>query len=317
MNNNMKEEGKLNLEPLINASLDPVEELSVPKTDSMIPMVFAKKLSDVPGSENKCYESSLECCGDCTGCLGAYCGWCCCCCCSNPYVVVHQGMAGVITKFGKAYKVVDPGLYFVNGWTEEAHEVNIKIRITPVPVQIVMTKDNVSVAIDSVLYWHVIDPFVAKFHVANVDHVLVERTMTTLRDTIGAHDLQNIIENREALAAEIRNIIEEASRSWGVVVEAILLKDLKFSNELQETLAAAAKQQRLGESRVISANAEVKAARLMREASDILNTPAAMQIRYLETLIDMSKNSGNKVIFMPLDTDIDAAKVPKAKIMPA
>jgi len=313
----MEEEGKFGSEPLINSSIGPIEQLPAPAIgSSTIPSQFAKKLSDVPASENKCYENLLECCGQCTGCLRAYCPWC-CCCFTNPYVIINQGMAGVITKFGKAYKVVDPGLYFVNGMTEEKHEVNIKIRITPVPVQIVMTKDNVSVAIDSVLYWHIVDPFISKFHVANVDLVLIERTMTTLRDTIGAHDLQNIIENREALAAEIRKIIEQASKSWGVVVEAILLKDLKFSNELQETLAAAAKQQRLGESRVISANAEVKAARLMREASDILNTPAAMQIRYLETLIDMSKNQGNKVIFMPLETDIEAGNIPKVKLAQA
>lgn len=311
----MEEEGKLTLEPLVEADNSAIEALPAPPSITTIPSTFARQLSDIPGAENKCYESCLECCGNCNGCLGAYCGYC-CCCCANPYVEVEQGTAAVITKFGKAYKVVDPGLYFVNQMTEQSYAINIKIRITPVPSQIVMTKDNVSTMIDSILYWHVVDPFVARFQVADVDRVLIERTMTTLRDTIGAHDLQNIIENREALAAEIRKIIGEASKAWGVVVEAILLKDLKFTRELQESLAAAAKQQRLGESKVISAGAEVKAARLMREASDILNTPAAMQIRYLETLIDMSKNPGEKVIFMPLDVDTDMGQIPLAKVMP-
>lgn len=238
-----------------------------------------------------------------------------CCCCGNPYSTVPQGYAGIMTKFGKAYRVVDPGLYFVNKMTEEMHMIDIKVRITDIPRQVVMTKDNVSVSIDSVVYWHVIEPFVAKFHVANVVTALTERTMTTLRDTVGAHVLQGVIENREALAAEIRKIIDATARSWGVVVESILIKDLTFSGELQETLASAAKQQRLGESKIILAKAEVQAARLMREASDILNTPAAMQIRYLETLTAMSHQAGTKVIFMPADPEGGMNKMVKNMVL--
>ncbi len=101
------------------------------------------------------------------------------------------------------------------------------------------------------------------------------------------------------LTVFILDIIDEVASSWGIKVESILLKDLNFSPELQEALSAAAKQKRLGESKVIAAQAEVESAKLMREASDILNTPAAMQIRYLETLQNMSKSANSKVIFMP------------------
>ena len=97
----------------------------------------------------------------------------------------------------------------------------------------------------------------------------------------------------------ILDIIAEVASSWGIKVESILLKDLRFSQELQESLSAAAKQKRIGESKVIAAQAEVESAKLMREASDILNTPAAMQIRYLETLQNMAKSANSKVIFMP------------------
>lgn len=97
----------------------------------------------------------------------------------------------------------------------------------------------------------------------------------------------------------MQDIISEVASSWGIKVESILLKDLRFSPELQESLSAAAKQKRIGESKVIAAQAEVESAKLMREASDILNTPAAMQIRYLETLQNMAKSSNSKVIFMP------------------
>ena len=304
VNNSFAENGQ----PLLGMHDYPPSPPKAPQYS--VPLTFAKKISDVPRSENDCYEGILTCCGNCMGSIRTYIP--CCCCCMNPYIIVPQGQAGIFTKFGKAYKVVDPGMYFVNQMTEEMHFVDTKIRITDIPRQVVMTKDNVSVSIDSVVYWHVVDPFVARFFVDNVTNALLERTMTTLRDTVGAHVLQSVIENREALAAEIRKIIEETSKSWGVIVEAILVKDLTFSGELQETLASAAKQQRLGESKVILAKAEVQAARLMREASDILNTPAAMQIRYLETLTAMSHQAGTKVIFMPADPSSGIGKMTNA-----
>ena len=121
--------------------------------------------------------------------------------------------------------------------------------------------------------------------VSNVRRALVERTMTTLRLTLGSRTVQDCIEHRESLAQEIEDIIAPVAKTWGIKVESILLKDLRFSEELQESLSSAAKQKRLGESKVIAAQAEgmfrleqcficqVQAAKLMREASDILNTP--------------------------------------------
>jgi regulator of protease activity HflC (stomatin/prohibitin superfamily) len=105
--------------------------------------------------------------------------------------------------------------------------------------------------------------------------------------------------NREGVAREIQRIITPPANDWGVRIESILIKDIQFSQDLQENLAAAAKQRRLGASKVIASQAEVEAAKLMREASDILNTPVAMQIRYLETLKTMAHESGARVIFMP------------------
>ncbi|KAJ3041292.1 hypothetical protein HDV00_009562 [Rhizophlyctis rosea] len=222
-----------------------------------------------------------------------------CCCCCNPYQTVQQGEVGLITYFGKYYRAVDPGLYRVNIVSEKMKRVNIMLQVQDIPQQYIMTKDNVNITIDSVVYWHIVDPYVAQFLVQNVSLALVDRTQTTLRHILGNRNLQDIIENRETLSHEIQEIIGETAESWGIRVENILIKDLGFSQELQQTLAAAAKAKRVGESKVIAAQAEVEAAKLMREASDILNTPAAMQIRYLETLTSMSKQSGTKVIFMP------------------
>lgn len=161
------------------------------------------------------------------------------------------------------------------------------------------TKDNVSILIDSVLYWHITDPFVAAFLVSDVRVALMERTQTTLRHILGTKLLQDAIENREQIAHEISELIEGPASAWGVRVESLLIKDMLFSQELQETLSSAAKQKRIGESKVIQARAEVDSARLMRQAADVLNTPAAMQIRWLDTMAMMARTANSKVIFMP------------------
>ncbi|KAJ3058667.1 hypothetical protein HDU99_006702, partial [Rhizoclosmatium hyalinum] len=198
---------------------------------------------------------------------------------------------------------VDPGLVSVNPYTEQIRAVEIKVNITPIPSQVIMTKDNVSIVIDSVIYWEIVEPFIATFLVSNVNKALMERTQTTLRHVVGSRSLQESIENRESVAHDILGLIAAPAKSWGVKVESILIKDIKFTPDLQESLAAAAKQQRIGESKIITARAEVESAKLMREASDILNTQAAMQIRYLETLANMSSHPGTKVIFLPPGSD--------------
>lgn len=181
-----------------------------------------------------------------------------------------------------------------------------------IPRQTALTRDNVSVSIDSVLYWEIEDPYVATFLVADVQKNLVERTQTTLRmvlgsfyscvdlnSIIGSRSLQDCIEHREQIALEIREIIDKVAENWGASVESILLKDVILGPEVLANMSAAATQKRLGESKVIAAQADVSSAKLMREAADILASPAAMQIRYLETLQAMSHQPGTKVIFMP------------------
>ncbi|KAJ9098769.1 hypothetical protein QFC21_004417 [Naganishia friedmannii] len=194
---------------------------------------------------------------------------------------------------------VDPGLVNVNVCTETLRVVDVKIQLSTVPRQMVMTKDNVD--IDSVICWHVVSPYRAAYGINNVSNALVERAQTTLRQVVGSRLLQTIVVDREGLAAEIQDIMEATAERWGVVIESILLKDITFSPELQNLLSSAATQKRIGESKVISARAEVDAAKLMRQAADILASPAAMQIRQLDALQNMAKNAGSKVVFVPMN----------------
>lgn len=242
------------------------------------------------------YGSMVNGCGTVIGFLGAI---PCCICCPNPYKPVSQGNVGLVTKFGRFYRAVDPGLVKINPLSEKLIQVDVKIQICEVPQQVCMTKDNVTVQLTSVIYYHITSPHKAAFGISNVRQALVERTQTTLRHVVGARVLQDVIERREEIAASISEIIEDVATGWGVRVESMLIKDIIFSRELQDSLSMAAQSKRIGESKVIAARAEVEAAKLMRKAADILSSPAAMQIRSLEAYQQVAKSAGAKVIFLP------------------
>lgn len=242
------------------------------------------------------YGSMVNTCGSVIGFLGAI---PCCICCPNPYKPVSQGNVGLVTKFGRFYRAVDPGLVKINPLSEKLIQVDVKIQICEVPQQVCMTKDNVTVQLTSVIYYHITSPHKAAFGISNVRQALVERTQTTLRHVVGARVLQDVIERREEIAASISEIIEDVATGWGVRVESMLIKDIIFSRELQDSLSMAAQSKRIGESKIIAARAEVEAAKLMRKAADILSSPAAMQIRSLEAYQQVAKTAGAKVIFLP------------------
>ena len=137
---------------------------------------------------------------------------------------------------------------------------------TEVPKQVCMTKDNVSLHLTSVIYYRITSPHKAAFGIANVRQALIERTQTTLRHVIGARVLQDVIERREEIAQSIREIIEETAAGWGVEVESMLIKDIIFSQDLQDSLSMAAQSKRTGEAKVIAARAEVESAKVSSSA---------------------------------------------------
>ncbi|KAK4101925.1 hypothetical protein N658DRAFT_424829 [Parathielavia hyrcaniae] len=242
------------------------------------------------------YSTMISGLGEVIGTLGAI---PCCICFPNPWKEVDQGHVGLVTRFGRFYKAVDPGLIQVNPLSEKLTSVDIKIQIVEVPKQTCITRDNVTVILTSVIYYHIVSPHKAAFGISNIRQALIERTQTTLRHVVGARVLQDVIERREELAQSIGEIIEDVATGWGVQVESMLIKDIIFSQELQESLSMAAQSKRIGESKIIAAKAEVEAAKLMRQAADILSSAPAMQIRYLEAMQAMAKSANAKVIFLP------------------
>lgn len=247
------------------------------------------------------YGSMLQILGNCVGLCGAIP----CCPCPNPFRNVQQGSVGLVTRFGQFYKSVDPGLVQVNVCTEGLKTVDVKIQISPIGRQSVITRDNVNVEIDSVIYFQITNPYRAAFGITDLRQALIERAQTTLRHVVGARAVQSVVTDREAIAFEIAEIVGDTAEKWGVAIEGILIKDIIFSPEVSASLSSAAQQKRIGESKVIAARAEVDSAKLMRQAADILASPAAMQIRQLEALQQMAKSANSKVVFVPMQLQTD------------
>ncbi|KAK8206567.1 hypothetical protein M8818_004400 [Zalaria obscura] len=276
---------------------EPLVKVQPPRREDLQPS-YAQILK--PDTEDAAqhgwYGSMINTLGSCIGTLGAI---PCCVVCPNPYKPVSQGNVGLVTKFGRFARAVDPGLVKINPLSENLIQVDVKIQIVEVPKQVCMTKDNVNLHLTSVIYYHITSPHKAAFGISNIRQALVERTQTTLRHVIGARVLQDVIERREEIAQSIREIIEDTAAGWGVAVESMLIKDIIFSQELQDSLSMAAQSKRTGEAKVIAARAEVESAKLMRQAADILSSAPAMQIRYLEAMQSMAKTANSKVIFLP------------------
>lgn len=247
---------------------------------------------------NECYEAVVRCWGNCSGSLATWI----CVCCPNPYKSVPESQFGVVKEFGKYTKTLKPGLHYLNPVVETLTLVDAREKVIDLQKQSIMTKDNVNVTIDAVVYYRVEDAYRALYSVENVELAVAEIAKTTLRDLFGHTLLQEALETKEKMAKFIRQVIEKPTYNWGVTITRVLIQEILFSKELQQNLSAAATAKRIAEGKIISAQADVDSAKLMREAAEQLNTRAAMQIRYLDALTTLSKASNTKVIFMPGET---------------
>jgi erythrocyte band 7 integral membrane protein len=259
---------------------------------------FVEKYSTA--ERNECYEGVVRCYGNC---CGNFTTWVCACCegCS-AYKTVPESQYGVVKEFGKFIKVLPPGLHYLNPIVETLTLVDAREKVIDLKKQSIMTKDNVNVTIDAVVYYRIEDAYRALYSVQNVEQAVAEIAKTTLRDVFGHTLLQEALETKEKMARYIRETIEKPTYNWGVTITRVLIQEIIFSKDLQQNLSAAATAKRIAEGKIISAQADVDSAKLMREAAEQLNTRAAMQIRYLDALTTLAKAGNTKVIFMPGET---------------
>lgn len=274
-----------------------VKEQNAYVKPEMVAKDFARTYPTPP---QDAYQNFILTMGSLFGCCGVFCFLC-----ENPYKTVDQGEVGLVQTFGALSRTIEPGTSYVNTWSENLTRVNIKINTRELPPQACFTRDNLSVQVTSVVYYNIIDPQKAIFSISDIHSAINERTQNTMRDVIGNRVLQDVVEKREEIAESIEAIIAKTAAEWGVNIESILIKDLTLPPSVQESFAKAAEARRIGEAKIINAKAEVESAKQMRKASDILSSPAALQIRYLDALQNMSRNPGTRVIFMPSADSIE------------
>jgi erythrocyte band 7 integral membrane protein len=249
--------------------------------------------------QEPCFASFLRGLGCCFGflCIPFSCGGCC-----YPYKSVNRGSKGVVQEFGSVRRTVGDGLHYVNPMTETLTRLDMRIQVMNLGGQHVMTQDKLSITIHSVIYYQVTDINNALFKIDDVKLSIVELAYATLRNVIGNSTLETCLSQREKLAGHIKEIVQ----NWGVSIISIQIKDIVVPTNIISALSSAVTAEREAQAKIITAEADVRAAELMRRAADVLNTPAAMQIRSLEVIDRLAHSQNAKLILLPSDLNLQS-----------
>jgi erythrocyte band 7 integral membrane protein len=257
-----------------------------------------RALQGLEENRNLAYENTQA------GC-GAFQAWCaayiCPCCCASPYQTVPTGFVGVIMRFGKFHKLLKPGLHFLNPDVDTFKLVDMRERAVDLRSQVVVTKDNMSLQVQAVLFYKIFDAHRAMFRVDDVSLLIRDLAITTMRNVVGNMTMQEFLEKREDLDDAMLAILEKTVPGWGSQVLRVLVQDVVLPLEFRNTMSSSALSKRIGEAKLITAQADVEAARLMRDAAEALSTDAALQIRYLDSLELLARTPNPKMVFFPSD----------------
>ena len=210
---------------------------------------------------------------------------------------------GVLFAHGKFKKILQPGWHIVLPIIRSYKKVDIRTKAVDVPEQEAITRDNVSIKINAVLYYKIFDASKAVLAVERFHYTVSQLAQTTMRNIVGSVSLDELLTEREKLSTEICKIVDEETDPWGIKVENVELKDVKLPEEMQRVIAKVAEAEREKQAVITKANGEVEAANNLATAASIMsNAPGALHLRTLATLNDLSSDQSNTVIFaLPLD----------------
>jgi regulator of protease activity HflC (stomatin/prohibitin superfamily) len=204
---------------------------------------------------------------------------------------------------GRFSSVRGPGLIVIIPLVQQIVRIDLRTTVVEIPQQDLITKDNVSVKVDAVLYFHVVDPAKSVIDVEQYIAATNLLAQTTLRSVLGQHELDELLSERNKLNTDIQAILDTRTKEWGVDVTNVEIRDVQLTENMVKAIAKQAEAERDRRAKVIHAEAEFQAAQTLTNAATILATvPAAMQLRYLQTLTEVGGENNSTVIFpMPLD----------------
>lgn len=218
--------------------------------------------------------------------------------------IVKEWEKAVVLRLGRIIGVKGPGIIFLIPFVDRPTVVDLRVNTVDVPAQTIVTRDNVTVTIDAVVYYKVVDPMKAVSSVFNYNYAVLNLAQTSLRDIVGQLELDEVLSKREEINKRLQVILDETTEAWGIKVTAVTVRDVKLSSELMTAMAKQAEAERLRRSKIILSEGERQAANILAEASNFYETkPIAMQLRFIEALSDISQKGG-LIIVVPMNNDM-------------
>ena len=217
--------------------------------------------------------------------------------------ILREYERGVVFQLGRFWKVKGPGLVILVPGIQQMVKVGLRVVVLDIPSQDVITRDNVSVKVNAVLYFRVIDPERAIIQVENYLAATSQLAQTTLRAVLGKHDLDDLLAERERLNLDIQKILAAQTDAWGIKVTIVEIKHVDLNDSMVRAIARQAEAERERRAKVIHAEGELQASVKLSEAAAILGRhPQALQLRYLETLTVIAADKNSTIVFpLPLD----------------
>ena len=217
--------------------------------------------------------------------------------------VLREYERGVIFRLGRVIGAKGPGLIFLIPIIDKMVKVPLRTVTMDVPPQDVITRDNVTVKVNAVIYFRVLDPNRAVLEVENYLYATSQIAQTTLRSTLGESDLDELLSQREKINKELQQVIDKHTEPWGIKVSTVEVKNVDLPQEMQRAIARQAEAERERRAKVINAEGELQASQKLTEAAGVIATqPLAMQLRYLQTLAEIATENNSTTIFpVPID----------------
>jgi len=220
------------------------------------------------------------------------------------FKVLNEYERGVVLTFGRFTGVKGPGLIILIPIVQRMIKVDLRVIVLDVPTQDVISRDNVSVKVNAVVYFRIVDPEKAIIQVANPFEATSQLAQTTLRSVLGQHELDEMLSQRDRLNVAIQHILDQSTDAWGIKVSNVEIKQMDLDESMIRAMAKQAEAERTRRAKIIHAEGEKQAAAQLVEAAATLGAqPSAMQLRYLQTMADLANDKTTTIVF-PLPIDI-------------
>ncbi|MBZ4672497.1 MAG: hypothetical protein JG762_727 [Deferribacteraceae bacterium] len=216
----------------------------------------------------------------------------------NTVKILKEYERGVIFRLGRYVAVRGPGLIILIPGIEKMFKINLRTIVMDVPPQDVITKDNVSIKVNAVVYFRVVSPEKAVLEVEDFYYATSQISQTTLRSILGQFELDDLLSNREKINLELQDVIDKQTDPWGVKVTAVEIKHIDLPQEMQRAMAKQAEAERERRSKIIHAEGELQSAEKLSQASEIMSKNAiTIQLRYLQTLNEIASEKNSTIVF--------------------